>query len=125
MITLIVTIIGSILFYSPSYITVNNLVKSANTGYEQDFEGSDLISKEDYKKLQVVETINNQDDYYINGGTFITIKSIDIGEIEYLCNSKYKVINFETAKAEYQFKKRFSIKLKFDNGWKVKDVNGV
>lgn len=115
-----IAFIGSILFYFPSYTTVNNLVKAANNGYEQNFEGSKLISKEDYKKIQVVETINNQDNYYINGGTFITIKSIGIGKIEYLCKADYKVIDSGT---EYQYQKTYSIKLEFNNGWKVNVVN--
>lgn len=120
MVVAVIAFIGSILFYFPSYITVNNLVKSANNGYEQSFEGSELISKEDYERLQIVKTIINPSDDYINGGTLITIKSIGIGKIEYLCKSNYKVINSET---EYQCKKTYSINLEFDNGWKVRVVN--
>ena len=122
---LIIMIIGSILFYYPSYTTANNLIKSANTGYEQNFEGSELINKEDYKKLQVVETIKNPDDYYINGGTFVTVKSIGIGEIEYSCNATYEVINIKTTETECQVQKKYSLKFEFNNGWKVKDVSGI
>lgn len=92
----ILIIVGMLLvsvYYATAYNQLNNLIKVANNGARTEFEGNNIISLNDFYMIQSVMPIDETDEYYINGGTFIHIKSIGLNKISFKCHSNYEVIN--------------------------------
>lgn len=126
-IILVATLITVSVYYFTAFNQVNNLIKIANSGKENKFQGNEIISSDNFKLLQSVDRVDSNTDYYINGGTLFLIKKLGLDTVSFQCISNYKVINAKEDKVMQTVSKRkFIVNLKYDNKrWVINEVKEI
>ena len=110
-------------YYFMAFNELNNLINTANNGTKTHFEGNTMISSEDFYLLQSIVPLDDEEKYYVNGGTFLYVKTIGINKISFKCLSNYPMIATKDDTIVQDVEREFVVTMVFqDFRWKVDSV---